>query len=108
MGRAGLEHLSNPAAKPHVHDSGGSNSGNIHATQPLTSTLTPTPTPTAPDAPPPAPTTPADPDLAALIAAWPTLPPTIRAGIAAMVKAAGTPDAAREAPLPGRAGDSWG
>jgi hypothetical protein len=30
----------------------------------------------------------ADPDLAALVAAWPTLPTAIRAGIAAMVKAA--------------------
>lgn len=32
--------------------------------------------------------TPADPDLAALIAAWPALPAPIRAGIVAMVKAA--------------------
>jgi hypothetical protein len=30
-----------------------------------------------------------DPDLAALLAAWPALPTPIRAGIVAMVKAAG-------------------
>jgi hypothetical protein len=32
----------------------------------------------------------ADPDLAAVVAAWPTLPEAIRAGIVAMVKAART------------------
>jgi NAD(P)H-hydrate repair Nnr-like enzyme with NAD(P)H-hydrate dehydratase domain len=32
---------------------------------------------------------PADPDLAALLAGWPTLPDPIRAGIVAMVKASG-------------------
>jgi len=31
---------------------------------------------------------PADPDLARIVAAWPTLPEVIRAGILAMVKAA--------------------
>jgi hypothetical protein len=30
-----------------------------------------------------------DPDLAAVVAAWPALPPAIRAGILAMVNAAG-------------------
>ena len=33
--------------------------------------------------------TPADPDLAAVVAAWPELPKAIRAGILAMVRAAG-------------------
>lgn len=37
----------------------------------------------------PSPTPPADPELAAVIAAWSGLPPALRAGIAAMVKAAG-------------------
>lgn len=35
----------------------------------------------APDAPP------SDPDLAALAAAWPTLPEAVKAGIVAMVRA---------------------
>jgi hypothetical protein len=34
------------------------------------------------------PATPTDPELAAVVAAWPDLPPAIRAGIVAMVKAA--------------------
>jgi len=33
--------------------------------------------------------TPTDPDLAALIAAWPNLPSAVKAGIVAMVKATG-------------------
>lgn len=41
---------------------------------------------TAPATHPP---TPADPDLAAVIAAWPDLPPAVRAGVVAMVRAAG-------------------
>ena len=32
---------------------------------------------------------PTDPDLAAVVAAWPTLPEALRAGIVAMVRAAG-------------------
>lgn len=43
-----------------------------------------TPSGSAPDAPNAAP----DPDLAALIAAWPDLPEPVRAGINAMVRAA--------------------
>jgi hypothetical protein len=37
----------------------------------------------------PAPAVPADPDLTALIGAWPALPAPIRAGIVAMIRAAG-------------------
>lgn len=33
---------------------------------------------------------PTDPDLSALVAAWPTIPPAVRAGIVALVKATGT------------------
>jgi hypothetical protein len=33
-----------------------------------------------------------DPDLAAVVAAWPELPPAVRAGILAMVKAASPHD----------------
>ncbi len=36
---------------------------------------------------------PADPDLAQILAAWPRLPEAIKAGILAMVQAAGGPDA---------------
>ncbi len=38
--------------------------------------------------PNPAPEAPADPELAAVVAAWPDLPPAIRAGVLALVKAA--------------------
>ncbi|MCE9589605.1 MAG: hypothetical protein K8S99_03680 [Planctomycetes bacterium] len=41
-------------------------------------------------------TTPTDPDLTRLIDAWPTLPPALRAGIVAMVKAS-TPIPGKEA-----------
>jgi hypothetical protein len=39
--------------------------------------------------PPSPPATPTDPELAAVVAAWSDLPPAVRAGIVAMVKAAG-------------------
>ena len=39
--------------------------------------------------PNPAPDAPADPELAAVVAAWSDLPAAVRAGIVAMVKAAG-------------------
>jgi len=32
-----------------------------------------------------------DPDLAAVVNAWPTLPPAVKTGIVAMVKASGSP-----------------
>ena len=43
----------------------------------------------APQTPPANPAPPADPELAAVVAAWPDLPPAIRAGVVALVKAAG-------------------
>ncbi len=50
--------------------------------------------PSMPDSPTPIspPSSPIDPDLRAMIAAWPTLPPAIRAGIVAMVAASDPPD----------------
>lgn len=44
-------------------------------------------TPAAPIDPAKAPTMPSDPDLAAVASAWPLLPPAVRAGIVAMVRA---------------------
>ncbi len=67
-----------PSGNPGIDDSGGSKSGNIQA-----SFGSPTPTPATP-APPAKPT---DPALAAIVAAWPNLPPAIRSGVVAMVTA---------------------
>jgi hypothetical protein len=39
--------------------------------------------------PNPAPEAPTDPELEAVIAAWPDLPPAVKAGIVALVKATG-------------------
>jgi hypothetical protein len=47
--------------------------------------------------PPATPPKPTDPELAAVVAAWPDLPPAIRAGVVALVKAATPPTA----PQPG-------
>jgi len=73
VGRAGLEHPANPAGNTPVSESDGSKSGNIGAGF-------------GPATPPVKPT---DPELAAMVAAWPDLPPAIRAGVLALVKAAG-------------------
>jgi hypothetical protein len=75
MGATGIEPLAKPAGNIHVSETGGSKSGNIptcfgdcsHGDTPGVSTL-------------------ADPDLAAVVTAWPDLPPAIRAGIVAMVR----------------------
>lgn len=77
MGRAGLEHPTNAAGNTGVSETGGNKSGNIG------------PVSGDPIAPATPPATPTDPELAAVAAAWPTLPPAIRAGIVAMVAAAG-------------------
>jgi hypothetical protein len=72
MGDTGFELHRFPAGKPHESKAGGSNSGNKGAS--------------FGDSPAGAPV-PADPDLAAVTEAWPNLPPAVRAGIVAMVKA---------------------
>ncbi|MFM9957260.1 MAG: hypothetical protein ACKVZJ_04225 [Phycisphaerales bacterium] len=74
----------NPASAPE----GGAHSGALggdSAPQPAPAT---TPDPAQPGIPT-APLSPSDPELAAVVAAWPDLPPAIRAGIVAMVKASG-------------------
>jgi hypothetical protein len=72
----GLEHLRFPSGNAGVSESGGSKSGNKGA-----GFGPPTPRTTPPK--------PTDPELTAVVAAWPDLPPAIRAGVVALVKAAG-------------------
>lgn len=79
MGATGLEPPANPSGNSHVPDPRGSKSGNIQV-----GSAAPSDAPTLPATPP---TMPADPDLAAVARAWPGLPPAVRAGIVAMVKA---------------------
>lgn len=80
MGATGLEHPSIPTGKSQVSDSGGSKSGNKSGNKSGSNAGGPEPTlPTDP---------PADPDLAALVRAWPDLPPALRAGIVALVRTA--------------------
>jgi len=76
MGATGLEHSHDSSGNTRVSESGGSKSGN-----------------SGPDSGAPMA---ADPELAAVVAAWPELPPAIRAGILAMVGAA----AAHNGPQP--------
>lgn len=73
MGATGIELPRFPAGVTPVSDSGGSKSGNTGA----------------PSSGSPGPAAPADPDLAAVVAAWPDLPPALRAGVLALVRAAG-------------------
>jgi len=73
----GLEHLRFPSGNVGVPDSGGSKSGNNGGGF----------------GPPTPPAKPTDPELAAVVAAWPDLPPALRAGIVAMLKAATPPTA---------------
>lgn len=75
VGDGGFELHANPAGNARVSDSGGSKSGNKGAGF---GPLTP---------PPPTPAKPTDPELATVVAAWPDLPPAIRAGVLALVKA---------------------
>ena len=72
----GLEQSRFPTGNAGVSESGGSKSGNNWEGLGL---------PTPPATPP----KPTDPELAAVVAAWPDLPPAIRAGIVAMVGASG-------------------
>jgi hypothetical protein len=77
VGDTGLEPAPKSPRETRVSDSGSSNSGNNRAGFGA----------------PIAPERPADPDLAALVAAWPTLPSAVRVGIVAMVRAAAPPGA---------------
>jgi len=72
----GLEQSRCSAGNAGVADTGGSKCGNKGAGFDAST----------PPATPPKPT---DPDLATVIAAWPSLPPAIRAGVLALVRAAG-------------------
>lgn len=69
MGDTGLESLRDSAGKRGVAESGGNKSGNKDAPGVVLE--------------------PIDPGLSEVVAAWPTLPPAIRAGVVALVKAAG-------------------
>jgi hypothetical protein len=63
-----------------------------HPPKPSGNRVVPSPTGAeygAPDAPKPPRSLPDDPDLVAIAAAWPTLPGPVKAGIVAMVRAAG-------------------
>ncbi len=73
MGDTGLEPTPKRPSETQVSDSGGSKSGNNGA---------------GVGAPIRPPERPADPDLAALVAAWPAPPSAVRTGIVAMVWAA--------------------
>ena len=70
VGDTGLEPSQFPSRNTLVSNLAGSKSGNNEA-------MVATPTIS---------TVPTDPKLAAIVAAWPTLPPAIRAGVMAMVK----------------------
>jgi hypothetical protein len=65
----------NPSGKPGVCDSGGAESGAVGGDSPGTTSIGQARI--------------ADPDLAAVVAAWTNLPPAIKAGILAMVGASG-------------------
>jgi len=75
MGATGFEPTPDSPRKTQKPESGGSKSGNKGA-----GFGAPTP--------PATPTRPTDPELVAVVAAWPDLPPAIRAGVLALVKAA--------------------
>jgi hypothetical protein len=78
LGDPGLESLANPSGKSPSPDSGGSNSGNKGA--PSGDSSAP-PTPVDPQFDPAR-----DPDLAAVIAAWPKMPEAIKRVVLAMVE----------------------
>lgn len=74
LGAGGFEPFAFSSGKPGQAETGGSNSGNIHP---------------ASGAGEPHQAGPADPELAELLAAWPTLPAAIKAGIIALARAGG-------------------
>jgi len=81
MGAVGFEQSQFPAGNTGVTGRRGNKSGNSDVPS-----VDPTPQTTPP--------TPSDPELASIIAAWGDLPPAIRAGVVALVKA-GTPTPAQ-------------
>jgi hypothetical protein len=83
MTPAGIEQVAKPSGNPHIPETGGSKSGNNHAG------FGPCSDGAASSTGAPTTGTPTDPELRAIMAAWPTLPPAIRAGIVAMVKVGG-------------------
>lgn len=87
----GLEPLRFPSGNTGDADSGGSKSGSTGADPHALKPADPAPPASLPQALPPAP---ADPDLAGVVAAWPHLPPAIRAGVLALVTAATPPASA--------------
>lgn len=82
MGHTGFEQPPILARNSGVAESGGSKSGNIGGRFGDSAEV-------AEPIPPTTPTPPDDPELATVVAAWPSLPPAIRAGVVAIVKAAG-------------------
>lgn len=73
MGAGGFEQSQDSREKHAGPEAGGNNSGNKDTSSAVS----------------PAPERPTDPELASVVVAWPNLPPAIRAGIVAMVKASG-------------------
>lgn len=80
MGATGLEPSRDSGEKAGGSLSGGNKSGNKQADSGAPAHLPPTPVPAKPT----------DPELAAVVAAWPGLPPAIRAGVIALVNAGNT------------------
>lgn len=80
MGWLGPEHPQESSGNSHGPPAGGANCGALPGESGSD--------PARVSAPIAVPSTPADPDLAAVVAAWPNVPAAIRAGIVAMVKAA--------------------
>ena len=72
MGWVGFEHTAKPSGNAGVPETGGAESGAVDAPKPSSEPAEPTHV---------------DRDLARLVAAWPTLPAAMRAGILAMVNA---------------------
>ncbi|MFN7022265.1 MAG: hypothetical protein ACK4WH_13185 [Phycisphaerales bacterium] len=98
VGDTGFELPRFSAEKSGVSESGGSKSGNTGARFGDSAGLT----------------KPTDPELAAVAAAWPDLPPALRAGIVAMVNAATPPtapsgpaDDVKAQPQPKKGYDAW-
>ncbi len=92
MGATGLEPVRDAKAISPDSESRGNKSGNIGAGSGGSEPPSPAPAPT----PPTVPATPADPELAAVVRAWPDLPSAIRAGVLALVKAASPTTPAKE------------